>query len=999
MKNVVLLCFLCFQGVFNAQSIVLNELLVRNNLVFVDEFQNTETVLELFNRSTVSVPLTDYYLSDKGNNKTKFHLPNLNLNAGEHILIIIDNLDVIGINVHVNFKLDAGDTLFLFKNNLLEDQIVPVPHVLNTSYGRFPDGNLGAFQYQLTTLGNPNILGVSYFPTASSSFTIAGLNTVGGTVFLNNTSNTKYTVNGDAPTSTSQSYATTITVNDPNSFFNKWSMIPTNPGLVFPVGDYSENRANDRGWLAPYNHQDRLFLIRAKNFYANSISSEEFILPLFTHPSNSNLPIICLTTDSLDLFSNESGIYVYGANPDGNYNNSGREWERRAYLHHFNADGTLNQKLAVGLRISGGGSRHSLQKTMRMYARKTYDANDLMFNGIKRTKVTLRSGGHSPECVGRDYLGHQVAKTLDIEQANPQLCVVYLNGEYWGLHDLREYVDVDYMDEKYKLKKDEIILLDNLYNVKEGETSVPEDFRELTDWTDVNSLVLDQNYEYVADKVDIDNFINFYCTEIFLGNADFPTTNIEFWRVENAIGNSKWRFNLKDLDASFGGSCDTVYRSFNALNYNLQTSSAGWIRAGKLFRNLLTNEAFKLKFSLRMADLINSNYKSSVINQGLTKYQLDISQSRLDHLNRWRYPSVSTTLADRILEVPTLTKWDVVMNGLEVFYTKRPKTQRNNVMSQFGFTDSVTITLDVNSLNQGVIAFNSLVIDTFLIGANTIPYPWSGEYFQNVENNFIAAARPGYKLQSWTDGNAHATRTIASSSDETISAYFEPDLSYLPLLINEATTNNSTDYPDKYKQTEDWIELYNPNPYPIYLEGLYLTNNPFLLNQFKIPAGKESIIPANGYATFFASNVPKRGPKHLNFVLSSTGSTVYLVDRNATTVLSSKAIPAMNPGESFGTFPNGSAIWQIYTNTSPNANNDFAGLDENKNEIIAAYPNPTTGTLNFSMEGNYTVYSMDGKKLITEEKTKALNLSNLSNGVYLIRQVGRNESLKVIVQH
>ncbi len=999
MKNAILLCCLCFQGIFNAQSIVLNELLVRNNLVFVDEFQSSETVLELYNRSTLPVALTDYYLSDKGNNKTKFHLPSLNLNAGEHILIMIDNLDVIGVNIHANFKLDTGDTLFLFKNNLMEDRIVPVAQAYNTSYGRFPDGDLGAFQYQNATLSNSNTIGVTTFPIAPSSFTIPGLFGVGGNVALNNVSNAKYTVNGDSPLSLSQVYGTSIVVNDPSSLLNKWSMIPTNPGLVFPVGAYTASRADDRGWLPPYNHQDRLFLIRAKNFYANSISSEEFVLPLFTNPSSSNLPIICLTTDSLDLFSDQSGIYVYGANPDGNYTNTGREWERKAYLHHFNADGSLNQKLAVGLRISGGGSRHSLQKTMRVYARKTYDASDLMLYGIKRSKVVLRSGGHSPECVGRDYLGHQVAKTLDIEQANPQLCVVYLNGEYWGLHDLREYVDVDYMDEKYKLKKDEIILLDNLFNVKEGETSVPDAFRDLTDWTDANTLVLDQNYEYVADRVDIENFIDFYSTQIFLGNADFPTTNIEFWRVENAIGNSKWRFNLKDLDGSFGGSCDTVYRSFNALTYNLQTSSAGWIRAGKLFRNLLTNEAFKLKFSLRMADLINSNYKSSVINQGLTKYQLDISQSRVDHVNRWRYPSVSTTLADRMLETPTLTKWDVVMDGLEAFYNKRPKTQRNNVMAHFAFTDSVNITLNINSLDQGAIAFNSLVIDTFLIGANTIPYPWSGEYFQNIENNFIAAARPGYKLQSWTDGNTQAIRTITSSADETISAFFEPDLGYLPIIINEATTNGSTDYPDKYKQTSDWIELYNPNPYPIYLEGLYLTNNPFLLNQFKIPAGKESIIPANGYATFFASNVPKRGPKHLNFVLSSTGSTVYLVDRNAMTVLSSKAIPAMNPGESFGTFPNGSATWQIYTNTSPNANNDFAGLDENKNKIIAAYPNPTTGTLNFSMEGNYTVYSMDGKKLITEEKTKALNLSNLSNGVYLIRQLGKNESLKVIVQH
>jgi CotH kinase protein/Lamin Tail Domain/Secretion system C-terminal sorting domain len=996
MKKVLFTAFILLSNhTVKAQDLILNELLVRNNLVYVDENQSSEPVIELFNRSTAVIQLNEYALSDKFLLSTKFMLPSQNLAPGQYVMVFLDDLNQLTPSIHSNFKLGTLDTLFLFRNGALQEQINPVAQALNVSFGRFPNG-FGSFQYQNPSVGNSNQLGIANFPTAPNSTTIAGNTTIGTAITLSGTSNAHYTFTGVSPISTSPSYISPVPLPNPNLNTNKWSIIPTNPSTTFPIGEYTESRANDRGWVPPAGNQSKLSLFRACNFYANGIKSDEFVLPQFTQVPAYNLPILSITCDSLDLFSNQTGIYVFGNSAEANYLIDDKSMERLAHLHYFNADGSLNQKLKVGIRISGNGGRNSAQKSLRVRTNKKFESGDFILNGKALSKFSIRNSGHSMFCVGRDYLGHEISKTVDLEQANPNLVVVYINGEFWGLQDLREVVDQDVLGKDLKIKKSEIVILNNVFDVQDGTTSVPNDFRELVNWTDANPLVQNQNYQYIADKVDIDNFIDFYCTQIFLGNTDFPTTNIEFWRVENVYGTSKWRFKIKDLDGIFGGNCDTVIRTINTITYNLQTSNSSWIRAGKLFRNLLTNTDFKLKFSIRMADILNSNFKPQTILPTLLQYQQDINVTRTEHVNRWGYPSTSLTLAGRLVEIPSLSKWDEIYLGLDKFYRRRARSQRNHIIDYCIYTDSINVELNVNDMNKGVVQINSLLVDSFLTGANTIVYPWNGEYFQNVNNSLIAAARIGHKLQSWSDGLTAANRNLTALTDQVLTATFIPNPAFQSIIINEVSNNLSTDYPDKYVQYQDWIELYNPNPYPVYLEGLHLSNNPFLLNQFKIPPGKESVIPANGYSTYFASNAINRGPLHTNFIMNLQGTNLYLVDRDGTTIIANKQIPSMNLGESYGTYPNGSTNYQLYTNTSPNVSNALAGIINTELDNLDIFPNPTNSTITLSLKGDYQLFGMDGKVLLFVENTQVIDLSKLSTGLYYIQNIKTKASGKVL---
>ena len=72
----------------------------------------------------------------------------------------------------------------------------------------------------------------------------------------------------------------------------------------------------------------------------------------------------------------------------------------------------------MGGRIHGNGSRHSPQKSLRFYTRPSIDnQNFYLPNGVKTDVLLLRTGGHRPDCIGRDYLGCKFVKEMEMDHA------------------------------------------------------------------------------------------------------------------------------------------------------------------------------------------------------------------------------------------------------------------------------------------------------------------------------------------------------------------------------------------------------------------------------------------------------------------------------------------------------------------------------------------------------------------------------------------------------
>ena len=96
-------------------KVLISELLTENISSLPDEKGFFSDVAELYNNSEETVSLSGYCLSDNLSQRFRYRLPDIELGAGEYLLVYCDGGDYIGANgeLHVNFGLAYGEELCL----------------------------------------------------------------------------------------------------------------------------------------------------------------------------------------------------------------------------------------------------------------------------------------------------------------------------------------------------------------------------------------------------------------------------------------------------------------------------------------------------------------------------------------------------------------------------------------------------------------------------------------------------------------------------------------------------------------------------------------------------------------------------------------------------------------------------------------------------------------------------------------------------------------------
>ena len=815
-----------------------------------------------------------------------------------------------------------------------------------------------------------------------------------------------YTVNGDTPTPSDNIYTGPITLSAISGVSNYNSMIPTNPSFNYPTGTYDLTRANNRGWLPPYNNVYKINVLRFRAYKAGFAPSETLTQTFMIDPAGANkyaFPVLSLVYDGKDLFSDETGIYVYGNHPDGNYSQKGVAWERVSHFELFDETGTLVISKNIRSRIHGGGSRSSCKKNIRLYGDSEPSANfnypffeNYSLDKFKR--ILIRSGGHRPDCFPRDDLANMLTEGLSVDQQHARHIILFINGEYWGIHSIKERVDKYFIQNRYGVDDDEITILDQEYDVQDGYQVDSDEMASLEDYVMANDMSLDQHYQYASEKMDSDNYIDYMCSEIFLSNEDWVYSNVMIWRKTGAYDPSKpigqdgkFRWIFYDFDGAFGGACNNAFYTVNTLNAATVVSGL-YSSYSRLFRGLLDNPGFKIKFINRMCDLMNSQFRQSRMHAKMDEIYAKLTPEMMENVNRWRYPSTATTLYTRSTEVPSLTQWDLSFYYLHIFAERRQRKVRDHIMAKWGYPDSSLVTVNVNDPAMGMVQVNSILINENLPAVTASVYPWTGYYIDNVEVPLKAVAKPGYKFVEWME-TSQITETILwnPSVDITYTAIFEEDLSYQPILINELMCSNTNYLFDNFNEADDWLELYNPNNYSVNLSGCKLEMNG---TSWIIPNGTN--IDANGYLIFWHDNQSYQGLNHTNFKLSNSVNTVYLKLSNGNTI-DSLQYPNTSPNLSFGRYPNGSNTYNIFDYPTPEKNNNIAGTETSVKIDFSVYPNPSSSQFIFSKSRDFTLFDIHGKIVLKGSNTTQINLENFENGIYILK-TGEGETIKLMLK-
>lgn len=484
-------------------------------------------------------------------------------------------------------------------------------------------------------------------------------------------------------------------------------------------------------------------------------------------------PLVSLTSAPEGLFGDAQGILVPGdlyqnVNPKdpkwnpANYTQRGAKWERPAYIQFFNQAGDVVLEQAIGIRTHGGASRAFQQKSIRLYAGDNYgDQGLLEYNFFPELNhrmnerevdtfetLVLRTGGGGDwhETIIRDVLLQDLLRDTNLDIQGYYPVILFVDGEYWGIYNLRTRYDAYYFFTYYGIDPDDLIVCEQgknlLYLGEPGDEEQYDQMLQVIDedfygsrYKTVNTLADPAAYARIASMMDIENYLDYTISGIYTNKLDWPLSNIVYWRkktVDSQPGgepeyghDGKWRWMVNDFDWSYN----------DPHGLTLQRVTTEGKEATYLLRSLLQNKAFKLQFINRFADLLNSTFKEERVLEKVDEFEALYLPEMEEHIQRWGEPGGS------------VENWQANVDVIRQFARLRPDIQRQQLVDYFGLAGTAQLTVNSDPA-QGYVRVNTIEITKHTPGVAD-PANWSGIYFKGVPVTLTAVPLEGYNFSHW----------------------------------------------------------------------------------------------------------------------------------------------------------------------------------------------------------------------------------------------------------
>ncbi len=720
--------------------------------------------------------------------------------------------------LHTNFSISADGEEIILTHVQGErmDEIPPVEIPTDISYGRTPDGSENLLFFAQPTPGTANsetgyneMLSPPEFSHTGgfygSPFQLTLSTDQSGTTIV-------YTLDSSLP-------ATENLTGTTYRYKNQYRQNPgssAGPFLTrsFQSHTYSSpleiyNRSGEENqvssisttydhnpWYLPNYRVEKAMVVKARAEKEGALPSETVTHTYFVTENGRNpytLPVISFSAQEDALFDYDKGIYTAGsdfenwrsayphANADGgttaNYHRRSDEWEYPAGFEFFDNQGTKTLGQSIGFRIHGGWSRAASLKSLRIYARNEYGDSHLNYpffsdepyDAYKRL-ILRNSGNDFWYTYFRDAALQEMIKHMNVEIQAYQPSVLYVNGEYWGMQNIRERLDQHYLARKFNIPDDQVDILEGNASVAEGENS---HYNQTIEYIRQNGVENETNYEYIKTRIDTESFIDYMLSEIFMVNTDWPGNNIKYWRYRTneylpgagAGRDGRWRWMVYDTDFGFGLYNANDFTT-NMLEFATRANGSDWPNpdwSTFLFRKLLENNRFKNEFITRYCDQLNSALRYDEVQKIIRTMKAAIEPEMEKHIQRWGAPS-------------DMSSWNYQVNVMLNFAVHRPNYARGHMRSFFKLESDYQITVDVSDSNHGLVKVNTLPIQKETKGIPEQPYPWQGKYFKKLPLRLEAVPADGYKFVRWESASGTFEEEIlelAPENDQRFTAIFE----------------------------------------------------------------------------------------------------------------------------------------------------------------------------------------------------------------------------------
>jgi hypothetical protein len=665
---------------------------------------------------------------------------------------------------HTDFQINAaGEELWLTRpDGSVADQVTFGAIPRDVSYGRVVhDQERWAF-FERPTPGSANIT-----PSAVEFLPAPTLSQLGGfyrEVFElalavdHPQARIHYTLDGSYPTEDAPVYRSPLAIRGRAGTSNTISMIPTIPGGPVPSGEVF------KGWV-----------VRARSFLSNALPSATVTRTYWVDARGRDrytLPVVSLATDRAHFFDPAVGIYVPGLAAGGNYSQRGPEWERPAHVELYDIDGRLAFGQEIGVKIHGNTSQGFPIKGLDLDGTSGMGREPFTYRVFpERDRTTfehllLRPTGHDQTMAFmRDELMQGLASETGAESQADRPCVVFLNGEYWGLHYLKEKQDAEYVAHYAGLAEEAIDYLEGYAAPKAGEVR---HYQELLNYVANHDLAIGAQFQPVAARMEIANYIDYKACEVFFYRWDIG--NHRLWRPRTAEG--RWRWLQFDNDVGWGGFwAEQPAWQFDMLKAVLTPDGSLHGHNNEvttfLLRRLMDHAGFREDFINRFQDLLNGLFRAEHTTAAIDRRAAVLAPEMAEHTRRWRAPS-------------SLSQWQSQVQYLRSFAAQRPGFAREHLRRRFGLREPCVVSVGVSSALAGTIRLNTLE------HGSPAHAPWTGLYFKGHPVALSAWARPGYRFERWEGLPGVTTNALrlALNGDVALVARFVPNPEDQPRFVS-----------------------------------------------------------------------------------------------------------------------------------------------------------------------------------------------------------------------
>jgi len=737
--NGFMVAVLLLSGLDSNAQLYISEILASNASINENPVNNDNSDwVEIYNAGTEPVDLINYYLTDDFDTPDKWQIPtNIVVEPGGYQLIWCDGSDLFG---NASFKLSAsGEELALLTPDLeIIDSLTFDVQLVDISYG-IDEQNPGEYFYFSTATPGMknNVDGIDVFEgftILTPSYSVLGgffEKPISVTITCSQGGIVRYTLDGSEPTNDSPEFDSPLDI-------------------------------------------DKTTIVRARVFEEGKIPG-----PIKTHSyffgenfEERGLPVISIATNPGNFWDADSGIYVQDFKP---------EWEVPINIEFFENDGSdrASFNLPAGTKINGLNSWVLPQKMLGVYFEKKYGASKLeykMFNDSDRNifkSFALRVAGNDwSNTMLRDILGHELTKEnskLDI--MNFRQCIVYVNGEYLGLHNLREKSNDDNIEGNHGIDDSGFDMIENEESVENGSMDSYASFMELYQ----KNLSIARNYNAVKDVMDIQNFTDFMIAELHSGNTSV-NHNVMAWKPKEE---GKWKWLLMDLDRGF------FLNNKTDIDFFIDDTPSP-------FKALMENDDYVSYFGNRLVSQMLTSYSAEKVNAEIDVLYNSMQPEMPYQIDRWEGTRSSYGNA-----IASVDAWENEVCEVRAYVDQRPFFLITDLMNH-GFDTPTSLEVVSYPENAGILKVNELENTTGNI---------SGLCPDGMLINLEAVSKPGYEFIGWL--KAEETVVLSRGSEwDYLDDGSEPDNDWFsedynatgwengPAILgfgsNETTTINST---------------------------------------------------------------------------------------------------------------------------------------------------------------------------------------------------------------